>query len=262
MENLDSIKKDDSSKSQIQFTNKDNFFTRLKSNYKKFDLVNYLCLFGVINAIIIICFTGYDFINYALTDRGDKVWFGIIDRFTTQSNWIVAAFFILYFFNPGFQIFKGNKFLVSTMGYIFFTFFGYNIILVLISGGYGYTGNAYDISSNVWWHIIMPLYFILFGLVKLWFRPDGEYKSFWSLLATGMIYPTMYTIYAITIPFIYKELNDSGEYVTYSVYGFATNTKDEPTSWAYVCALYFVFFPGSLALFYYYKNLVKKFNKK
>ncbi|MGL4616808.1 MAG: DUF1600 domain-containing protein [Mycoplasmoidaceae bacterium] len=262
MENLDSNKNNYSSSNQIHFNNKDNFFTRLKKNYRTFDLVNYLCLFGVLNAIIILFFTSYDFINYALTDRGDKVWFGIIDRFTTQSNWIVGAFFILYFFNPDFQIFKGNKFLISTMAYIFFTFFGYNIVLVLISGGYGYEGDAYDISSNVWWHIIMPLYFIFFGLVKLWLRPNGEYKSFWSTFASGMIYPTIYTFYAITIPFIYRELNSEGVYETYSVYGFATNTKDEPTSWIYVCLLYFIFFPGSLVLFYYYKNLVKKFSKK
>lgn len=261
MENLDSNIKDNHSENQIQFNSNDNFFVRLKKNYRTFDIVNYLCLFGVFLGIVLICFTAYDFIKYSLNDEGHKVWFGIIDRFTTQSNWITTSFFILYFFNPKLRIFNGNKFLISTMAYIFFTFFGYNIILVLISG-YSYSGSAYDIISNVWWHILMPLYFIAFGLVKLWYRPDGEYKSFLSTLATGMIYPTIYTIYVITIPYIYRIETEPGVFETYTIYGSATNTKDEPTSWIYICTLYFIFFPGSIALFYYYKKLVNKFKKK
>ncbi|MGL5640406.1 MAG: DUF1600 domain-containing protein [Mycoplasmoidaceae bacterium] len=261
MENLDSNKKDSCLKKQMHFNNNDNFFTRLKNNYGTFDIVNYLCLLGLIIGIILISFTARKFIEYALNDEGYKVWFGIIDRFTYQSNWLAVLFFILYFFNPGFQIFKGNKLLISLMVYIFFTFFGYNIVLVLISKDRGYVGSVFNVTNNVWTHILMPLYFVFFGLVKLWFKPDGEYKSFWSTLATGMIYPTIYCIYLISIPFIYRVEVETGVYETYTIYGNATNTKDRPTSWAYIMIMYLVFFPGSFGLFYYYKNLVNKFKK-
>lgn len=246
---------------QHSFVEKDNFFNRIKNNYKKFDWVNWLCLLGVLLGIVTMSFTSRDFILDALNSKGDKVWFGIVDRFTTQSNWLVVLFFFLYFFNPNFQIFKGNKFLLSTMVYIFFTFFGYNIVLVLISKDRGYTGDPGSVASNVWVHIIMPLYFVFFGLVKLWIRPDGEYKSFLSTLATGMIYPTIYCIYLISIPFIYNQEIEPGVFKTYSIYGNATNTKDNPTSWAYILVMYLVFFPGSFALFYYFQKIVKKFKK-
>lgn len=62
-----------------------------------------------------------------------------------------------------------------------------------------------------------------------------------------MIYPTIYAIYLATIPFVYK-LSDGN---SYSVYGGATNTAQNSMSWAYICVMYFIFFPGSYVTFYY-----------
>lgn len=218
--------------------------SRMK-NFKTYEWINFI---GIFIFLISFAWTIRDFVNYINNNQPENIFFGIFDRFTNQSNWILFVFAFMYFFWPNHSFFRDNKLLISAMVYIFFTFIGYNVVLVGIAGGYGYDINKpIDFISNFWLHILCPIYFIVFGYI---FMIQNKYKQpikFHRLLTTGMIYPTIYAIYLVTIPFVYK-LKDG---TSYTIYGGATNTAEYPISWAYICVMYFLFFPGSYALFYY-----------
>ncbi len=239
--------------------------------FKKFNAPKWIAFFGLFIFAISYVFTIRDFINAINGPNADAstIWFGIIDRFTNQSNWLLFIYCFLYVFFSKNSLLKGNGLLISVMVYIFFTFIGYNVVLVGLSGGaYGYGGsNLGDTVSNVWLHLLCPIYFLVFGYFEMYYNPNKEPKKFWKLLLLGMIYPTIYMIYVITIPYTYGSYTETIDGVivpeTYTVYGNATNVKDYPTAWAYVMVMYLIFFPGSFAIFYFsWKGLNKINNKK
>lgn len=252
-----------------------NIFDKLKCYFKSYDIHNWFAFVGLFIFTITMCFTVVQFIEFVSGNlTAWRIFFGIFDRFTYQSNWLLFLYTLLYVIKPNHQFFKNNKFLISTMVYIFFTFIGYNVVLVGISHDRGYIGESSAIASNVWLHIIAPLYFIFFGLITMYCKPNQEPNSFWSTLGTGMIYPTIYAIYLITIPFTFTDFRnnpDSYPYPNghnlyddqaYTIYGNATNTYNNPLSWAYISVMYFGFFPLSFALFYYSWKWLNKLNKK
>lgn len=61
-----------------------------------------------------------------------------------------------------------------------------------------------------------------------------------------MLYPTIYLIYIISVPYYVTDQQE-----TYSVYGAITNTKDYPISYLYIGAIYFILFPASNLGFYF-----------
>lgn len=250
-------------------------FVKIKNYFLNYDTHNWMAFLGIFVFTITMNFTIIQFIEFVSGDKtGWRIFFGIFDRFTYQSNWLLFFYTLLYLIKPNHQFFKGNKFLISTMVYIFFTFIGYNVVLVGISGDRGYSGDAAAIASNVWLHIIAPLYFICFGLVKMYYNYKSEPNSFLKTLIMGMIYPTVYAIYLSTIPFVFVDyrLNPENypypnghnlyENQAYSIYGNATNTYNNPMSWAYIGVMYFLFFPSSFALFYYAWKGFNKLNDK
>ena len=272
---------------QVNFSNpaqvKYDFATVVRNYFKKYDLHNWMAFIGAFVFFVTMCYTVVQFVEF-VQGKGTayRVIFGIFDRFTYQSNWLLFIYTMFYLIKPNHQFFKGNKFLIATMVYIFFTFIGYNVVLVGISGDRAYVGDAAAVSSNAWLHIIAPLYFIAFGFAKMYCKPNQEPDKFYTTLLLGMIYPTIYAIYLSTIPYTFTDFRLHPENYTdyyagkgydladfadqgglaYSIYGKATNTYNYNTSWAYILVMYAAFFPGSFALFYYSWKGINKLNKR
>lgn len=226
---------------------------------KKTNLPTILAWIGFFIFLTSFSFTIYDFVIYA-RDDASKIWFGIFDRFTNQSNWLLFVFIFFYLFFPNHSFLKSNGTLISIMVYIFFTFIGYNAILIPIAG-YGYVGSGMPLAGNIWLHILCPIYFLFFGFVHMFFNKNKQPKSFFKTMLFGMIYPTIYMIYIVTIPFVYTSYEQGLK--TYSVYGSATNLKDN-TMIAAICisAMYLIFFPLSFAMFYYVWKGMNRINTK
>ncbi|WP_052663116.1 DUF1600 domain-containing protein [Mycoplasmoides pirum] len=186
----------------------------------------------------------------------DNPWI-VIDKFTWQSNILLLIFSFFYVFLPKHQFLKTDSFLICVLTYIFFTFFGYNFILTFLNNGY--SGNPLDIFISVWTHLICPVLFIICGILKFVFEPQKiRLRRFIRILSFGMIYPTIYLIYLSTIPFVFNNGNE-----TYSIYGIATNTKDNPSiAWPIIFGMYFLFFPGTLFGFYSIAKIIAKKMKK
>lgn len=235
--------------------------------FKEFTIPKYIAFVAVFLFSFSVFFTIYDCIEYSLKGNdASKIWYGILDRFTNQSNILLLIFVVFYVFFPKHSFMKNNGFLITCMVFIFFTFIGYNVVLVGISGYGGYsvannTSSIIGFLSNLCMHILFPIYFIVFGFLHMFFNPMKEPKTFWKLLLLGMIYPTIYVIYVIVVPFIYSGYA-SKTGATYSVYGNATNVKDYPTSWLYISIMYLGFFPGTFAMFYYSWKGFNSLNKK
>lgn len=255
-----------------------NFIEQLKNRIKNYKLDDWAAVLGLIIFSITMGFTIVNIINYLKTPgTAYRVIFGVIDRFTYQSNWLLFIYMLFYIVKPNHQFFKGNRFLIATMVYIFFTFIGYNVVLVGISQDRGYVGNAFNVSSNVWLHILAPLYFIFYGYLKMFYSPFQGPENFLKTLLLIMIYPTIYAIYLVTIPYTFVDFRENyhefysdyysydinpGDPVAYSIYGKATNTYLYPTSWIYIGVMYFGFFPGSCALFFYSWKWMNKIKRK
>lgn len=183
----------------------------------------------------------------------------ILDKFTTQSNLILLVFSFFFVFFPKHQFLNKDKWLIATITYIFVTFCGYNFLLFPMSN-FSYGKDAFAIISNIWWHIIDPLVFIVIGFLKFKFKPlQHSMKKFYLYLLPGMIYPTIYIIYLTTIPFVYQIIDENNNPITYTVYGIVTNTKDHPEiAWPIIAVVYFIFFPGVFAIFYYSEKSIQK----
>lgn len=231
----------------------DNF---IKLITKKRKLHHYVSYLGLLLYIIMFAFCVVNFVDFA-NNGSWKIFFGIVDRFTWQSNFLLLLYTLFIIIKPNHSIFNNNRLLIMIMVYIFFTFVGYNVVLIGISGDRGYTGDALAIVKNLWVHAICPIYFIFYGFVFM-FQNHSEYpEGFWKTLGYGMIYPSIYALYLITIPFIFNEYIENWEYFgnikqsAYSVYGSATNTRDNPVAYAYIFIMLLLFVPGSFALFFY-----------
>lgn len=248
---------------------------KIKDYFKKYDLHNWVGLLGLFIFTVTMGFTINSFVKTLSTPgAGWKIFFGMFDRFTYQSNWLLFIYMVFYLIKPNHQFFKGNKLLVSVMVYIFFTFIGYNVVLVGISGDRAYVGNATDVTSNAWLHIIAPLYFIFFGLTAMYCKPNQEPQSLIKTILKGMIYPTFYALYLLTIPFVFADYRNNPELygntgiapdgtpLAYSVYGKSTNTFNYPTSYAYIFVMYLIFFPSSYCLFYFSWKGLNKLNAR
>lgn len=214
--------------------------------FKKFDKTRWMFFIAMWFFIVCFCFIIRDFVAAIQDNTPTNNGWTSVDRFTYQSNILLLIYSVFAVFWPNHQFLRADKFLISNMVYIFFTFVGYNVILAPL--GNGYTGDGYAIGSSVWEHVICPVLFIFIGFIKMVWNPNAKLKSYWSTMLTGMIYPTVYLIYIASIPFV---LNTYGG-KTYSVYGSATDTLNNPSfAWPIIICMYLIFFPGSYAIFYY-----------
>lgn len=229
------------------------FLQRYK-NFKWLDWFGIFCfsIFSVSMILII-----YAFVSEILSKGAYGAW-TTFDKFTDQSNVLIWLYMLFWLFFKNHSFLKGNKFLVANMVYIFFTFIGYNFVL-LPSGGQFFNGDVYYGVQNVFLHVLSPLLFIGFGYAYMYCNKDKQPKSFIDLFWKGMLYPTIYCIYIITIPFM---MTDNTGTAPYSVYGNPTNTNGNVWSWMYICLMYFVFFPFAFWLFYYSWKWINKANRK
>ncbi len=188
-----------------------------------------------------------------LLDPNSTPW-TTLDKFTWQSNVLLLVFAVFAVFFPDHQFLKTDSFLIATLTYITFTFVGYNFILTFLNGGY--TGGAFAIFVNVWTHLVCPLAFAIGGVLKFVWEPERiALRGFARTLATGMVYPTVYLIYLASVPYLYSLATVEG---TYSIYGTATNTKDNPAvAWPIIMGMYLVFFPGTFAAYYFAAKKIK-----
>ena len=221
---------------------------------------DWLKLYALFNFLIYTVSIGliiYSFINEMLTNGATGAW-ETIDKFTNESNALLWIFMLFYLFFSNHSFMKDNKFLVSTTVYIFFTFVGYNLILVPNGNPFVKPGDFYYNLQNIWLHVISPIFFISFYFYHCIQNKNMYPKVFWKTLLSGMIYPTIYVIYLSTIPFVLT--NDDG--TAYSIYGSTTNTKENSFSWVYILGMYLVFFPASFAIYYYSWFFISKKQKK
>lgn len=250
------------------------FADQIKNWFSVSNWINYVALFGLLMFTVSIGFMINDIVYDVKNNEAWKVFFGQLDRFTDESNILLWVFMLFFVFFPKHSFLKNNKFLIWTMVYIFFTFIGYNVILVGING-YSYSGSSADIAENVWLHILSPIYFLVFGFLVMYLRPNQEPKFLKTLLC-GMIYPTIYVIYVITINYNYAvpATDDTGAYAMqyrgeydspnhyYTVYSGATNVREHPTAWAYIMVMWLIFFPGFYTAFWYCWKGFNKLNAK
>lgn len=234
-------------------------------DFKNYQIHNWLIFIGLFIFLISFAMTVISFIFAAIEHK--DLW-TVFDKFTNQTNWIIFIYTIVYFFFPHKPYFKNDIFLLAATTYIFITFFGYNIIIVGI-GQYpeAYKGTPIDIFIDIWKHIIAPLYFIVLAFFSFKERPNCFPKSYWYSLFISSLYPIVYLIYVVSIPFIMQttsiDLNGNIIYSTYSVYEIATNTKENPMAWLYVFMTFFVILPIAFYIFWFlWKKLSNKLIEK
>ncbi|WP_027121824.1 DUF1600 domain-containing protein [[Mycoplasma] imitans] len=179
------------------------------------------------------------------------------DKFTNQTNILIFFFSLFYVFFSKHSFMKNDKFLIASITYIFITFFVYNLVSLsskiatfvapdsLLAAshtkvGYGSKPTIFLLFVDLYKHLINPIIFIVCGFYKFIYDPNLKLKKFTSYLIPIMIYPAIYCIYVMAIPFIYNRLDGT----TYSVYNIATNTKDYPqVAFPMIFFLMFVLIP-------------------
>ncbi|QEX47480.1 DUF1600 domain-containing protein [Mycoplasmoides gallisepticum] len=179
------------------------------------------------------------------------------DKFTNQSNFILLVFSFFYVFLPRHSFLKKDKFLVASIVYILFTFFGYNIILQFGRLGYRFITNSTKLARGLMIHLFNPVTFIIAGFLAFVYSPARTIGKFHTYLIPGIIYPIIYGIYVISVPYLYKTVDGS----VYSVYGGVTNVIENPKiAWVAIIALLFGYFPLSYFIVWIsYVKISKKY---
>ncbi|WP_052663476.1 DUF1600 domain-containing protein [[Mycoplasma] testudinis] len=250
----------------------------IRKYFKEFDRIRWAFFVGLLFFVVSTAFVLKAFVDNLMVNevrlgsdgRLDPIdgW-TVFDKFTNQSNVLLLIFAIFIVFFPKHQFLKNNKFLLATMVYIWFTFFGYNIVLSATGGAYGIIATQYDLAVSIWQHVITDILFLVLGFLKMFWDPNSRLKSYWTTMLPGMIYPSLYLIYAASIPVVFNHLNhdnfiDSNNFLAaiheknpnfipvYSVYGSATDVVNNPAiSGPAIAIMYIIFFPGSFAIVYY-----------
>ncbi|AFQ03773.1 hypothetical protein CM1_02700 [Mycoplasmoides genitalium M6320] len=180
-----------------------------------------------------------------------------IDKFTDQTNVMLLIYAVIYTFNPKSWLLKNQQFFLSALAYILFTFIGYNLILSIAGIAYKST-NPYKLTSSIFLHVIAPIAFFIASFIKIKHEKDVNINMFFKSLLLFMIYPLIYGLYLVTIPYVRHYLFN-GRPSTYTIYGSITNTKDNPFAWLVVFAVLFIYFPLSyLAIYLLQLKLIKK----
>lgn len=170
-------------------------------------------VFGLLIQAVVLGFHVYSIVETFLYKDGN-LWIHFLQYFTNQSNFLVTFFVIYYFISPKSKVFYKNNLLIYTTAYIVVTFLVYNCILLPSDLPHEALGWA----SSMFKHTINPLYMVgLFTMIVVFKKHDNRIsKWYWSEIY-GLIYPTIYVIYAVILPFISN----------YSVYGTMTNLNPD-----------------------------------
>ena len=148
-------------------------------------------------------------IVYKVQLEGDfsEIWFGSLNFFSQQSNFIVMSFMILYFFIPNNKMFRNNSFFLISVSYITITSFMFNVLLVPIGFALGIAqtvlADPIPVINTLMLHCVMPIYFILFFIFcyktkTISYRYE---KNYWKYILYGSIYIVCYLFYVFIVPF-------------------------------------------------------------
>lgn len=205
------------------------------------------------------------------------LWFSNLDTWTHQSNSLVSVFVWLWFLKPKHAFFRTNSYLVWITTYIFITGLYFNTFVILQATGHIKTINVdfsvvsktsslpnhiayipkdqsplaiFLVTSTIFLHLINPILFVTFGITKMMLAHKRVTKNYFLFLFFGLLYPTIYMIYLIYIP--WSGFQDNGK-ISYSTYGDFTQTKYNPNTWLWFPPLYVTFMVfGSIIWFFNY----------
>ncbi|PPJ44730.1 hypothetical protein C0075_24860, partial [Rhizobium sp. KAs_5_22] len=79
-----------------------------------------------------------------------------------------------------------------------------NVILQFGKLGYKHILDKVKLARGLMAHLFNPLFFIIVGFLAFVYSPARTIGKFHTYFLTGTIYPLIYGIYVITVPFVYK----------------------------------------------------------
>lgn len=235
------------------------FFSNIANTIKNYKWLDWFALFCFLIFSVSTAFVIENIIEGLQGKNSTLLAWDTIDRFTDQSNVLLWAYMLFFIFFKKHVFLKNNQWLLANMTYIFFTFFGYNVILVGIAGN-AYGTSFLSIFQSAWYHVLSPLLFLVFGYCYFYCNPNQQPKVWWKAMLKAMIYPTIYVLYVSTVPFVLNPALNLGK--TYTVYGDFTNLKEHlGKALPVILGMWLVFFPGSYAIFYYSWFGMNKINR-
>ena len=156
-------------------------------------------------------------------------WLDSFHYFTVQANIMVFFYLWAKWLMPSWKLFNSNALLILVVTYIVIVALGYNAVLLpnSISNGDTKSWTGTDWYLEILQHMIVPLLFLIYGIYI--FRLSIYTKEFKLIrcIGYGIVYPTMYLIYALFLPFVsdisvygkFSNINiDNGG--AYTAYGF------------------------------------------
>ncbi len=164
---------------------------------------------------------------------GKGAWLDSFHFFTVQAN--VMVFFYLWakWLMPSWKLFNSNTLLILIISYIVIVALGYNAVLLPDSISKGDTNSW---SSTDWYleilqHMIIPLLFLIYGIYIFHLSIYTRELKLMKSIGYGIVYPTMYLIYALFLPFVsdisvygkFSNINiaNGGDYTSYGfMFGF------------------------------------------
>ncbi|WP_027119887.1 DUF1600 domain-containing protein [[Mycoplasma] testudinis] len=151
--------------------------------------------------------------------------------------WIIVYIFITFIFSNIYAIiqasgyFSGVKTAKSEVGGFSLT----NVIYVPISQA---SNDIFVSTSYIFLHIINPVLFITFGFIQMFKNYKKSQRICLYFMLYGLIYPFIYVIYLVYIP--WAGFLDNGA-DSYSVYGILTQTKYNRFTWLWFIPLCLIF---------------------
>lgn len=173
----------------------------------------------------------------------NNLWFSSFNFFTIQTNAMVLIFTTVLLLFPSLKIFKNNNLQISIAVYIFVVGFAWNTILLPtdISSGATSSMSTYDWISTSWFHIVVPITFVITSLILIFKQPYKTSTPFSNIFKLGLVYPLMYLTFVAIVPFT----------AGISIYGTYTNPNPllMNASGSYGNPIYFLLIVGFLLVF-------------
>ncbi len=143
----------------------------------------------------------------------ESLMLGTYSYFTEISNIATFVFVFLLLLTGHRFFFKNNSFLLAIISYISITGIAFNLALgFTITFYYTPFDNTFDTVKSVWFHIVNPITFVIYGSYVLFISKQKMNKNY-SFFVYSSILPTIYAFYVYSLPF----------FTNVSIYGFATN---------------------------------------
>lgn len=155
-----------------------------------------------------------------LDDPRNLWWFRKFSYFTEWSNFSCFLVCTLFLLNNRWKIFNNGKFVNYIAIYILFVFLIFWLILLpgsaIINGNFSFENkNISSIISTGWFHLIMPLSYVVFVGHYNYFLNNKKNINIKNYYKTILYFPLTYALYSYTLPFISN----------ITIYGLMTNAN-------------------------------------